>query len=104
MAGSIGLARHLWWRSAGHGPASIAVVRSLCALLPLGALWLAVVDHMGRNASAFKPWGAIGGEAPWDIATLTADLTGDGSGRGWLLVLLLVVGALLDARVLCLGG
>ena len=104
VAGSIGLARHLWWRSAGHGPASIAVIRLFSALLPLGALWLAVVDHMGRNASAFKPWGAIGGEAPWDIATLTADLTGDGSGRGWLLVLLLVVGALLDARVLCLGG
>ena len=92
VAGSIGLARHLWWRSAGHGPASIAVIRVFSALLPLGALWLAVVDHMGRNASGYEPWGAIGGEAPWDIATLTADLTGDGSGRGWLLVLLLVVG------------
>lgn len=104
VAGSIGLARHLWWRSAGHGPASIAVVRSLCALLPLGALWLAVVDHMGRNASGYEPWDLIGGEAPWGLVGFTADLAGNGSGQGRLLVCLLVVGAVLDARVLCLGG
>ena len=104
----VGLARHLWWRCGGggggrSGPGG-AVGRVLAPLLPLLALWVAVVDHTGHNASMKGgAWSQTGGEAPWTAMGITSALAGGGHGRGWLMVILLVVGSVLDARVLCTG-
>ncbi len=74
-------------------------------VVPVLGLWVVVVDHMGRNASTeFEAWAATGGGAPWPVVGVTSVLTGGGVGRGWLLVVALVVGAVLDARVLEAGG
>ena len=98
VAVSIGLARHLWWRAR-----------------PLGVLWVAIVDHMATNSTTastnwftgervVKAWGATKGEAPWPIVGTTSSMAGSGQGRGWLLLVMLVVALLLDARVMRLGG
>jgi len=83
--------------------------------LPLGVLWVAIVDHMATNSTTastnwftgervVKAWGATKGEAPWPIVGTTSSMAGSGQGRGWLLLVMLVVAILLDARVMRLGG
>ena len=63
------------------------------------------MDHLACNASPrTQAWGETGGKAPWPLVDITSTLTGGGQGRGWLVLLLLAVGAVLDARVLCYGG
>lgn len=110
VAACIGLGRHLWWRCGsrgGHrgGGAGAVVGRVLSPLVPLLALWVAIVDHLACNASPrTQAWGETGGKAPWPLVDITSTLTGGGQGRGWLVLLLLAVGAVLDARVLCYGG
>lgn len=104
----VGLARHLWSRcgsgGGGRGGPGGGVGRAFVPLLPLLALWVAVVDHMGHNASMKGgAWSQTGGEAPWPVVGITSTLTGGGHGRGWLMVILLLVGSALDARVLCTG-
>lgn len=106
VAVSIGLARHVWWRTGQVRAAALrSLVRGLCVLVPPWFLWVAMVDHMGRNASLESvAWFATDGQAPWLVVGVTSALTGGGQGRGWLLLVLLVVGAVLDARVLLRGG
>ena len=115
VAVSIGLARHLWWRARHHHPAFGVALRCMALGLPLGVLWVAIVDHMATNSRSFniswtsdepviKAWGATKGEAPWPIVGTTSSLAGSGQGRGWLLLVMLVVAILLDARVMRLGG
>ncbi len=115
MAVSIGLARHLWWRARHHHPAVGVCLRCTALGLPLGMLWVAIVDHMAANATTastnwftdervVKVWGATKGEAPWPIVETTSTMAGTGHGRGWLLLMMLVVALLLDARVMRLGG
>ena len=109
VAACIGLGRHLWWRCGSRagrsGGAGAVVGRVLSPLVPLLALWVAIVDHLACNASTrTRAWGETGGEAPWPLVDITSTLTGGGQGRGWLVLILLVVGAVLDARVLCYGG
>ena len=109
VAACIGLGRHLWWRCGSRagrsGGAGAVVGRVLSPLVPLLALWVAIADHLACNASTrTRAWGETGGEAPWPLVDITSTLTGGGQGRGWLVLILLVVGAVLDARVLCYGG
>ena len=115
VAVSIGLARHLWWRARHHHPAFGVALRCMALGLPLGVLWVAIVDHMATNSRSFniswtsdepviKAWGATKGEPPWPIIGTTSSMAGSGQGRGWLLLVMLVVALLLDARVMRLGG
>ena len=115
VAVSIGLARHLWWRARHHHPAFGVALRCMALGLPLGVLWVAIVDHMATNSRSFniswtsdepviKAWGATKGEPPWPIIGTTSSMAGSGQGRGWLLLVMLVVAVLLDARVMRLGG
>ena len=115
VAVSIGLARHLWWRARHHHPAFGIALRCMALGLPLGVLWVAIVDHMATNSRSFniswtsdepviKAWGATKGEAPWPIVGTTSTMAGSGQGRGWLLLVMLVVAILVDARVMRLGG
>ena len=114
VAVSIGLARHLWWRARHHHPAFGVALRCTALGLPLGVLWVAIVDHMATNSTTVgtnwftgervvKAWGATKGEAPWPIVGTTSSMAGSGQGRGWLLLVMLVVAVLLDARVMRLG-
>ena len=115
VAVSIGLARHLWWRARHHHPAFGVALRCAALGLPLGVLWVAIVDHMATNSRSFniswtsdepviKTWGATKGEPPWPIIGTTSSMAGSGQGRGWLLLVMLVVALLVDARVMRLGG
>ena len=115
VAVSIGLARHLWWRAKHHHPAFGVALRCMALGLPLGVLWVAIVDHMATNSRSFniswtsdepviKAWGATKGEAPWPVVGTTSSMAGSGQGRGWLLLVMLVVAILVDARVMRLGG
>ena len=115
VAVSIGLARHLWWRARHHHPAFGVALRCMALGLPLGVLWVAIVDHMATNSRSFniswtsdepviKAWGSTKGEPPWPIIGTTSSMAGSGQGRGWLLLVMLVVAVLLDARVMRLGG
>ena len=51
-----------------------------------------------------KAWGSTNGEAPWPVVGTTSSMAGSGQGRGWLLLVMLIVAVLLDARVMRLGG
>ena len=115
VAVSIGLARHLWWRARHHHPAFGVALRCMALGLPLGVLWVAIVDHIATNSRSFniswtsdepviKAWGSTNGEAPWPVVGTTSSMAGSGQGRGWLLLVMLVVALLLDARVMRLGG
>ena len=116
VAVSIGLGRHLWWRARHHHPAVGVCLRCAALGLPLGTLWVAIVDHMARNAVStaggwlagvapvVKAWGLTSNEAPWPVVGTTSTLAGSGQGRGWMLLAMLIVALLLDARVMRLGG
>ncbi len=115
VAVSIGLARHLWWRARHHHPAFGVALRCMALGLPLGVLWVAIGDHMATNSTTastnwftgervVKAWGATKGEAPWPIVGTTSSMAGSGQGRGWLLLVMLVVALLLDARVMRMGS
>ena len=115
VAVSIGLARHLWWRARHHHPAIGVALRCAALGLPPGVLWVTMVDHMATNATTastdwftdervVKAWGATNGEPPWPIVGTTSSMAGSGQGRGWMLLVMLVVAILLDARVMRLGS
>ena len=115
VAVSIGLGRHLWWRAGHHHPAIGVVLRCGGVVLPVGVLWVAVVDHMASNAVStaggwlpgvapvVKAWGSTNGEPPWPVVGVTSTLAGSGHGRGWMLLVVLVVAMVLDERVMRLG-
>ena len=115
VAVSIGLGRHLWWRAGHHQPAIGVVLRCGGVVLPVGVLWVAVVDHMASNAVStaggwlpgvapvVKAWGSTNGEPPWPVVGVTSTLAGSGHGRGWMLLVVLVVAMVLDERVMRLG-
>ena len=116
VAVSIGLGRHLWWRARHHHPAVGVCLRCAALGLPLGVLWVAIVDHMATNtvstsvswlagvAPVVKAWGLTNNEAPWPVVGTTSTLADSGQGRGWMLLAMLIVALLLDARVMRLGG
>ena len=115
VAVSIGLGRHLWWRAGHHHPAIGVVLRCGGVVLPVGVLWVAVVDHMASNAVStaggwlpgvapvVKAWGSTNGEPPWPVVGVTSTLAGTGHGRGWMLLVVLVIAMVLDERVMRLG-
>lgn len=50
-----------------------------------------------------KAWGSTNGEPPWPVVGVTSTLAGSGHGRGWMLLVVLVVAMVLDERVMRLG-
>lgn len=50
-----------------------------------------------------KAWGSTNGEPPWPVVGVTSTLAGTGHGRGWMLLVVLVVAMVLDERVMRLG-
>ena len=104
VAGAIGLGIALWRRGRGHRGGYRAALQILAPVVPLWTWWVAVVDHMGRNASDYVMWLQTGGEAPsWPIG-VTASLTGYGHGRGGILLLMLALAWIIDSRTLWGGG
>ncbi len=104
VAGAIGLGIALWRRGRVHHGGYRAVLQVLALLGPLWTWWVAVVDHMGRNASDYVLWLQTGGEAPsWPIE-VTASLTNYGHGRGGILLLMLALAWIIDSRTLWGGG
>ncbi|OMG08424.1 Tox-REase-5 domain-containing protein [Actinomyces naeslundii] len=104
VAGAIGLGIALWRRGHGHRGGYRAALQILAPVVPLWTWWVAVVDHMGRNASDYVMWLQTGGEAPsWPVGA-TASLTGYGHGRGGILLLMLALAWVIDSRTLWGGG
>ena len=104
MAGAIGLGIALWRRGRVHRGGYRAALQILAPVVPLWTWWVAVVDHMGRNASDYVLWLQTGGEAPsWPIE-VTASITGYGHGRGVILLLMLALAWVIDSRTLWGGG
>ena len=64
VAGAIGLGIALWRRGRVHRGGYRATLQILAPVVPLWTWWVAVVDHMGRNASDYVLWLQTGGEAP----------------------------------------
>ena len=91
VAGAIGLGIALWRRSRVHRGGYRAALRVLSILVPSWTLWVAVVDHMGRNDSDYVLWLHTGGDAPSWPVEVTASLTGYGHGRGAALLLMLAL-------------
>lgn len=104
VAGAIGLGIALWRRGRVHRGGHRAALQGLGILVPAWTWWVAVVDHMGRNASDYVLWLQTGGEAPsWPIE-VTASLTNYGHGRGGILLLMLALAWVVDSRTLWGGG
>ncbi|WP_303878383.1 restriction endonuclease fold toxin-2 domain-containing protein [Actinomyces oris] len=104
VAGAIGLGVALWRRGRVHRGGYRAALQILAPVVPLWTWWVAVVDHMGRNASDYVLWLQTGGEAPsWPIE-VTASITGYGHGRGGILLLMLALAWIIDSRTLWGGG
>ena len=104
VAGAIGLGIALWRRGHGHRGGYRAALQILAPVVPLWTWWVAVVNHMWRNASDYVMWLQTGGEAPsWPVGA-TASLTGYGHGRGGILLLMLALAWLIDSRTLWGGG
>ena len=104
VTGAIGLGIALWRRARVHRGGYRAALQILAPVVPLWTWWVAVVDHMGRNASDYVMWLQTGGEAPsWPIE-VTASLTGYGHGRGVILLLMLALAWVIDSRTLWSGG
>ena len=104
VTGAIGLGIALWRRGRVHRGGYRAALQILSPVVPLWTWWVAVVDHMGRNASDYVMWLQTGGEAPsWPIE-VTASLTGYGQGRGVILLLMLALAWVIDSRTLWSGG
>ena len=104
VAGAIGLGIALWRRGRVHRGGHRAALQILAPVVPLWTWWVAVVDHMGRNASDYVLWLRTGGEAPsWPIE-VTASLTNYGHGRSGILLLMLALAWVIDSRTLWGGG
>ena len=104
VAGAIGLGVALWRRGRVHRGGYRAALQILAPVVPLWTWWVAVVDHMGRNASDYVLWLWTGGEAPsWPIE-VTASLTNYGHGRGGILLLMMALAWVIDSRTLWGGG
>ena len=104
VVGAIGLGIALWRRGRVHRGGYRAALQILAPVVPLWTWWVAMVDHMGRNASDYVLWLQTGGEAPsWPIE-VTASITGYGHGRGVILLLMLALAWVIDSRTLWGGG
>lgn len=103
VAAGVGFGVAAWRRGArlAAGGATGAGWRVLALLTPLVLWWLVVCDHFGYNATlagAGRSWVETDTPtAPWLIRA-TWDWFGDGFGRGWLLLILLLLAMLVDAR------
>ena len=104
VGGAIGLGIALWRRGRVHRGGYRAALQLLAPVVPLWTWWVAVVDHMGRNASNDVLWSLTGGEAPSWPVELTASLTNNGHGRGATLLLMLALAWVIDSRTLWSGG
>ena len=104
VAGAIGLGIALWRRGRSHHGGYRATLQVLGLLVPVWTWWVAVVDHMGRNASVYSLWSQTHNEAPgWPVGA-TASLTSYGHGRGVTFLLILALAWVIDTRTLWNGG
>jgi hypothetical protein len=73
--------------------------------LPVAVFWVVACDHFGTNATihADLAWLTEPTDAPRAIAA-TWELTGHGTGRGWLLLVLAALAMLVDAGYLHRAG
>jgi hypothetical protein len=105
VAVGIGLGIAAWRHS--RTPAGVTgrpwLWRVVAVAVPAGLFWVVVVDHFAYNASAASSdW--AGPTAEGKVSTVPVVLRwswqvlGHGFGRGWLLIALLVVAMLIDAR------
>jgi RsiW-degrading membrane proteinase PrsW (M82 family) len=107
VAVTVGLAVAGWRRSTRRAPAPVGAGigwRVVAVVAPLAAWWLVVADHAGFNATArisSRAWTETS-DAP-RLLRVTWELSGHGFGRGWLLLVLLLVALLVDARHLRRG-
>ncbi len=109
VAATVGLGVAAWRRGrriaaeetrAGSRTRAAMGWRLTALVAPLVVWWLVVVDHAGFNASAATGRGWVdleGSTMPW-LIRVTWDWSGQGDGRGWLLLALLLVALLVDAR------
>ncbi|MDQ1536791.1 MAG: hypothetical protein QOE58_1184 [Actinomycetota bacterium] len=82
--------RSWWWRVVAVG-------------IPAGLFWVVAVDHFAYNASAGNSdWAGPAGEGKASTVPVVLrwswQLLGQGVGRGWLLIALLLVAMLVDTR------
>lgn len=107
-AGTVGFAVAGWRRGAcrAAGPVGAGLGWPVVAVVaPLAAWWLVVADHAGFNATAgtgSRAWPTTGNGPR--LLHLTWELSGHGFGRGWLLLALLLMALLVDARYLRRGA
>lgn len=96
---AVGLAIAAW--RASRSSRFLWLVRVAAVAAPALMFWIAVVDHMGRNAVAAggdDEWlTSEGTTIPW-VVRFTFEVTGGGDGRTLLLVVLFVLAVFLDAR------
>ncbi|WP_277453647.1 PrsW family glutamic-type intramembrane protease [Janibacter sp. DB-40] len=99
VAVAVGLAIAAW-RSSSSSRVPWAV-RAGAVAAPVLMFWVAVVDHMGRNAVAAggdDTWlTSQGTTIPW-VVRFTFQVTGGGEGRTALLAVLFVAAVVVDAR------
>ncbi len=98
IAGCAGLGVAVWRSAARVTPRASLRFRVAAVLLPLQAWTLCVSDHVSYNAVLNDPRWADAGDVstPWLIRAVWS-ATGHGTGRQWLLLLLLVACLMVDA-------
>lgn len=88
------------WRHGARGRSRVLLWRALAALAPLATFWIVASVHAGGNAQASvgDSWlSAQHPSTPWWIR-LGWTVGNHGVGLRWLMVLLLVLALVLDAR------
>lgn len=104
VAAGFGTGLVVWRCASRRAGAQRALVRAGGVALAAWWWWVAVVDHMGRNASLLDFWSRTGGEAPWWPVRLTGVVTGHGHGRAAALFIMLAVAWVMDTRTLWASG
>jgi hypothetical protein len=102
VGASAGLGIAVWrWSRASVAPGARLRRRALALLVPAGAFYVVIVDHVGNNAAQYDRRWADGADAsaPWVIREGWSVL-GQGAGRGRLLLVVLVICLLLDGAIL----
>jgi hypothetical protein len=102
---TVGFAMAGWRRGTRCAAGPVGAGLGWPVVAPLAAWWLVVADHAGFNATAgtgSRAWPTTGNGPR--LLRVTWELSGHGFGRGWLLLALLLMALLVDARSLRRGA